>query len=1005
MVLRRSILFRLTLAFVGLAVGPLILVGALLAWQSFEYQREEAVGHQQEVAARVRAEVFSFFDKLDRELRALPALHKLRDMSHEQQETLLATLLAHEKTYQELALLDEKGQEQIRLSDSRMFTARDLRDRSESDAFLACREGVDIWYGPVDIEEETGEPFMSMAVPLMDVREGRAEGAIVATVHLKRIWDLIADLDLQHGARVYIVDHNDRVVVHANPSVVLRNTRYALPQSDGFCRGLDGTQVISAVKRMQLGDQWLAVVAERQTSQALGLARDAVWTIGWVLLAVFGIAAAVGAFIVTRMLRPIRELAETARAIQQGDLNRTARVTAQNEFGELANSFNRMTAKLSSSLASLQREVSVRETAEKEVRKLNEDLERRVRERTAELAETNTELTTANERLQCEINERARAEHVVRSSEARLRQQNTALTELARSEAVHGGNFQEAAQHIVEAAARTLDAHRVSVWLYNDDQSAISCFDLYERTEDRHSQGIALEASDFPVYFAALDEGRGIVAHDARTDPRTQEFTDVYLIPLGIGSLMDVPIRAGGHIAGVVCHEQVGQPRQWTLDEEQFAGSIADMVSLAIESSNRKKAEENLQSAKEAAEAANLAKSAFLANMSHEIRTPMTAILGFADILLEQGDLQKAPPERVDAVRTIKRNGEYLISIINDILDLSKVEAGKMVVEQIPCSPCQLVADVASLVKVKADGRGLSFDVEYVGAIPETIQTDPTRLRQILINLIGNALKFTEIGGVRLVTRLIQHQGQAAIRFDVLDTGIGMTEEQLARLFQPFTQADASTSRKFGGTGLGLTISKRFAELLGGGITVESEPDEGSVFCVTVATGSLDGVRMIDDPATAAIAEPDSLVSTGLDEQQLDYRILLAEDGPDNQRLIKFLLTKAGAEVTIKENGRLAVDAALEALEQGCPFDVILMDMQMPVMDGYEATALLRAKGYSLPIIALTAHAMEGDRQKCVDAGCDDYATKPVNRAKLIETIHVLAREAATMQTAAMASV
>jgi len=231
------------------------------------------------------------------------------------------------------------------------------------------------------------------------------------------------------------------------------------------------------------------------------------------------------------------------------------------------------------------------------------------------------------------------------------------------------------------------------------------------------------------------------------------------------------------------------------------------------------------------------------------------------------------------------------------------------------------------------------------------------------------------------------------MQFDIIDTGIGMTPEQMGKLFQSFSQADTSTTRKFGGSGLGLMISKRLAEMLGGDVTVFSEPDEGSTFRITVTTGALDGVKMLDDPATATIAQPETVAATKPDADKLDCRILLAEDGPDNQRLIGHILKKAGAEVTIVENGKMAVEDALAALNQRRegdpeqPFDVILMDMQMPVMDGYEATGLLRLKGYTGPIIALTAHAMASDRQKCLDAGCDDYATKPIDRKKLIETI------------------
>ncbi|MFQ5501112.1 MAG: ATP-binding protein [Phycisphaerae bacterium] len=421
------------------------------------------------------------------------------------------------------------------------------------------------------------------------------------------------------------------------------------------------------------------------------------------------------------------------------------------------------------------------------------------------------------------------------------------------------------------------------------------------------------------------------------------------------------------------------------IQQLQERGQALEDNTVALESSNLA-----LKEAKIAAEAATVAKSEFLANMSHEIRTPMTSILGFSETLSEN----IVKPENRDAITTITRNGQHLLDIINDILDLSKIEAGKTTVEQIPCSPCALVSEAASLMRVRTDAKGLTLEVTYYsGPIPETIQSDPVRIRQILINLIGNAVKFTKTGGIRVITSFVNDAGEPRIQFDIVDTGIGMTESQASRLFQPFSQADTSMARKFGGTGLGLVISKRFAEMLGGDIVlVETREGSGTRFRVTIATGPLEGVKMLENPgaepiAPVAVAQP----SASALSQTLDCRILLAEDGLDNQRLIKHILSKAGADVSVVENGKLALDAVLATLEgsDGGPgIDLILMDMQMPVMDGYLATAEIRKKGWDGPIIALTAHAMAGDREKCLAVGCDDYATKPIHRKLLIELIN-----------------
>ncbi|MFZ2874726.1 MAG: PAS domain S-box protein [Phycisphaerales bacterium] len=376
-----------------------------------------------------------------------------------------------------------------------------------------------------------------------------------------------------------------------------------------------------------------------------------------------------------------------------------------------------------------------------------------------------------------------------------------------------------------------------------------------------------------------------------------------------------------------------------------------------------------LLDAMHAAEAASKAKSDFLANMSHEIRTPMTAILGFADLLAEGSDDSLSDSQRRDALETIRRNGEHLLTIINDILDVSKIEAGKVTIECVPTDPRALVDQVVALMQVRASGRGVSLVHVATDGTPRGVLTDPLRLRQIIVNLVGNAIKFTDKGEVRITTRTAPDQPDA-LCIEVRDTGIGIPPELLSTLFSAFTQADSTVTRRFGGTGLGLHLSRLLARLLGGDIKVRSTEGVGSVFTVTVHAPAVSIPRAADSTPREPV-----IGLAGL-------RILVAEDGPDNRRLIQHVLKRAGATVTIVENGQ----EALSAVRRSGPaaFDLILMDMQMPVMDGYSATQELRRLGSTTPVIALTAHAMTGDRERCLAAGCSDYETKPLSVPRLL---------------------
>jgi len=374
--------------------------------------------------------------------------------------------------------------------------------------------------------------------------------------------------------------------------------------------------------------------------------------------------------------------------------------------------------------------------------------------------------------------------------------------------------------------------------------------------------------------------------------------------------------------------------------------------------------------AKAAADAANVAKSRFLATMSHEIRTPLNGVLGMAELLLSK-DLEA--PVRQDYARTILASGTTLLTLINDILDLSKVEAGKMELSLSVFAPGQLLKEIGALFAEMAGSKGLALESEWSGLPQQGYLGDPTRLRQMLSNLANNAIKFTDRGSVRIAAaELERDSGGALLEFSVTDTGIGIKEEERARLFQPFLQLDSSTTRPYAGTGLGLSIVRSLARLMGGDVGVEGAPDAGSRFWFRIRCAVAPDLVVPEPGREAGPGAP----ASGPERR----RILLVEDNPTNRKVIEALLVKRGYQVQSVENGLLAI----ESLTRGDPADLVLMDCQMPVMSGFEATERIRAwereRGLArLPIVALTAGAFEGDRDHCLEAGMDDFVTKPVD--------------------------
>ncbi len=422
-----------------------------------------------------------------------------------------------------------------------------------------------------------------------------------------------------------------------------------------------------------------------------------------------------------------------------------------------------------------------------------------------------------------------------------------------------------------------------------------------------------------------------------------------------------------------------GDDRPGFLPEEQILlDSLANQIAQVMA---RRRAQRELIASRDAAEAASRAKSNFLANMSHEIRTPMNGILGMTDLALDTD----SETERREYLEIVRKSARSLLGILNDILDLSKIEAGKLEIERLEFDPRELVNDSLRTLEARAREKGLELSSEFATGLPDRLAGDPTRLRQILLNLIGNGIKFTERGRVEVGVEVVAASGQAlSVAFTVRDSGIGIATDKLATIFEAFSQADTSTTRKYGGTGLGLTITQRLVERMGGYLEVESRPGQGSRFRFILPMGRVVG------PAPAANAPPRPAVAAGM-PGGVAHTVLLVEDNPVNQRLAIRLLEKWGHRVTLAANG----EEAVARVATGERYDLVLMDVQMPVLGGLEATRRIRTleteRGLApLRIIAMTANAMHGDREACLDAGMDDYIAKPIVQAELAARLGAL---------------
>ena len=584
-------------------------------------------------------------------------------------------------------------------------------------------------------------------------------------------------------------------------------------------------------------------------------------------------------------------------------------------------------------------------------------------------------------------------EHINRrlqESDRRAAVQRSAIAELVVDPDVVGGDLARATERLAQVAATTLGVARTGVWMMADGDSRLQCLTLYDKGR-RHapSAAAALDLRQSPLYVKALLAENRIRADDALTDPRTRELAESYLIPNGISSLLDAGIIVNGRLIGVFCIEQIGLRRAWHVDEELFVGTLAALVAQLRVHADHQRAQEELRKtnlrleesaararelAREAQEASQ-AKSRFLMQMSHEIRTPMNAVLGMAD-LLEESSLN---PDQLRFLGILQSAGNHLLGVIDDILDFSKLESHSVHLAEHPFDLHHLAEKCAQFIAVKAMEKAIEVAYSVAPGIPQFILGDEQRLRQVILNLMGNAIKFTDNGSISLV---IEPAGDHRLRLTVRDTGIGIPPDQLSKIFQRFYQTDLSLSRRYGGTGLGLTITREIVELMDGEIHVASTVGEGSVFTVLLPLrpASPDQVASLASAVSAARSGP---TSTPLPPM----RLLLAEDLPVNRDMIRFYLQGQPVEITEAVNGREAVERCARQR-----FDLVLMDVEMPEMDGLTAMQRIRdAETQSgsppVPIYALTAHAMADMADKCRGAGAQQVLTKPVRKRTLLDAL------------------